>query len=105
MSSFASTFSRFDPFVSGSGHSENMCMRVCVLLVRTRGNMADGEPNPEIAEHLQDLTITEDQNTSIETEVAQEKGAKEEPYNYGFSLLEYYKLCLQYYHRGKMPSL
>ena len=81
-----------------------MCMRVCVLLVRTRGNMADGEPNPEIAENPQDLTITEDQNTSIETEDAQEKGAKEEPYNYGFSLLEYYKLCLQYYHRGKMQS-
>ena len=82
-----------------------MCMRVCVLLVRTRGNMADGEPNPEMAENPQDLTITEDQNTSIETEGAQERGAKEEPYNYGFSLPEYYKLCLQYYHRGKTPSL
>lgn len=76
-------------------------MRVRVLLVRTRGNMADGEPNLEIAENPQDLTITEDQNNSIETGGAQEKGAKEEPYNYGFSLPEYYKLCLQYYHRGK----
>lgn len=76
-------------------------MRVRVLLVRTRGNMADGEPNLEIAENPQDLTITEDQNTSIETGGTQDKGAKEEPYNYGFSLPEYYKLCLQYYHRGK----
>ena len=83
-----------------------MCMRVRVLLVRTRGNMADGETNREFAaENPQDLTITEDQNTSIETEGAQEKGVKEEPYNYGFSLPEYYKLCLQYYHRGRTPSL
>lgn len=92
-------------FASGSGCTENMCMRVRVLLVRTRGNMADSEPNPEMAENPQDLTITEDQNTSIETEGAQERRAKEEPYNYGFSLPEYYKLCLQYYHRGKTPSL
>ena len=76
-------------------------MRSCVLLVRTRGNMADGELNTEIAENPQDLTITEDQNTSIEAEGAQDKETKEEPYNYGFSLPEYYKLCLQYYHKGQ----
>ncbi|XP_078350181.1 Golgi resident protein GCP60-like [Oculina patagonica] len=63
--------------------------------------MADGEPNTEIAENPQDLTITEDQNTSIEVEGAQEKETKEEPYNYGYSLPEYYKLCLQYYHKEK----
>ena len=73
-------------------------MRNSVLLVRTRGNMADAERNTEIAENSHDLTITEDQNTSIGVP---EKEAKEEPYNYGYSLPEYYKLCLQYYHKGK----
>ena len=75
-------------------------MRKCVLLARTRGNMADAERSSEIAENSHELTITEEQNTSIEENEKPEKEAKEEPYNYGYSLPEYYKLCLQYYHKG-----
>lgn len=79
---------------------QSMCMRSSVLWLGTRGNMADAERNTEIVENSHDLTITEEQNTSIEANAAPEKETKEEPYNYGFSLLEYYKLCLQYYHKG-----
>ena len=77
-------------------------MRIGVLWESTRGKMADGERNTEIAENSLELTIIEEQNTSIEAEGAPEKGAKDEPYNYGYSLPEYYKLCLQYYHKGRL---
>lgn len=77
-------------------------MRASMLLVRTRGNMAEGEGNSDIVESSHDLTITDDQNASGEIEGASEIGEKELPYNYGFSLPEYYKLSLQYYHKG-MP--
>ncbi|RMX48180.1 hypothetical protein pdam_00015382 [Pocillopora damicornis] len=76
-------------------------MRASMLLVRTRGNMAEGEGNNDIVESSHDLTITDDQNASGETEGASEIGEKELPYNYGFSLPEYYKLSLQYYHKEK----
>lgn len=76
-------------------------MRSPVLWQSTRGNMADGERNTEIAENSHNLTITEDQDTSIEANGAPEKKTQEEPYNYGYSLPEYYKLCLKYYHKGK----
>lgn len=80
-------------------------MRSSVLWVSTRGNMADGGPSTEIAENSHDLTITEDQNTSVEAQGAPEKEKKEEPYNYGYSLPEYYKLCLQYYHKGTVTTV
>lgn len=79
-------------------------MRASMLLVRTRGNMAEGEGNNDIVESSHDLTITDDQNASGETEGASETGEKELPYNYGFSLPEYYKLCLQYYHKGMLVA-
>lgn len=67
--------------------------------------MADAEGNTDIAESYHDLTITDDQNSSVETEGAAETEVKEQPYNYGFSLPEYYKLCLQYYHKGTSLEL
>ncbi|CAH3122742.1 unnamed protein product [Porites lobata] len=63
--------------------------------------MADAERSSEIAENSHELTITEEQNTSIEENEKPEKEPREEPYNYGYSLPEYYKLCLQYYHKEK----
>ena len=88
--------------ISGSAFARVMCMRSSVFWLSTRGNMADVERNTEISENSHNLTITEDQNTSIEVNGTPEKETKEEPYSYGYSLSEYYKLCLQYYHKGKL---
>ena len=81
-----------------------LCMRSSVFWLGTRGNMADVERNTEISENSHDLTITEDQNTSTEANPTPGKETKEEPYSHGYSLSEYYKLCLQYYHKGKTTS-
>lgn len=64
--------------------------------------MADGRRNTEIiSENSHDLTITEDRNFAADISEDQEQGTKEPPYKNGYSLPEYYKLCLQYYHKGK----
>lgn len=64
--------------------------------------MADGQRNTEtITENSHNLTITEDRNFAADISQDQEQEAKEPPYKYGYSLPEYYKLCLQYYHKGK----
>lgn len=64
--------------------------------------MADGQRNTEtISENSHNLTITEDRNFAADISQDQEQEAKEPPYKYGYSLPEYYKLCLQYYHKEK----
>ena len=60
------------------------------------------EQNGEVAESsLQNLTITEDHNASVNGERDSEKNSeKEQPYKFGFGVTEFYKLCLKYYHKG-----
>lgn len=72
------------------------------VLSSTRGNMADGQRNTEtITENSHNLTITEDRDFAADISQDQEQEVKEPTYKYGYSLPEYYKLCLQYYHKGK----
>jgi len=81
-------------------------MRVCDCALPTaerRGKMAADEEGRKLhEEHAKlNLTITEDHNTSTkESSNHVESDESAELYKNGFSLAEYYKLCLKYYHKG-----
>ena len=67
--------------------------------------MADGRCDTEITENPHNLTIIEDQNYGVDVSGATKKESEEVPYKYGYPLPEYYKLCLQYYHKGKRGTV
>ncbi|EDO39150.1 predicted protein, partial [Nematostella vectensis] len=64
--------------------------------------MADDQQSREAESSPHNLTITDDQNASINiSNGALGNEADSQPYKYGFSLQQYYKYCLKYYHREK----
>ena len=62
------------------------------------------EQNGEVSESsLQNLTICEESNVSLSDGKDKETIiVNEPPYKFGFGVTEFYKLCLKYYHKGKV---
>ena len=65
--------------------------------------MAETEQGVDAVNGVQNLTITEEVDGPENTPSNSfEREESVETYKNGFSLSKYYKLCLQYYHKGKL---